>query len=339
MTLEQLARDQGVLVADRSKSCLASVETSTPDSTSYNLPLQARNVSTRPDSDQCVVRLLAAEINTASFAMYIFSISVVLQALLIVSMSGAADHGIYRKSLLLTFALTGSIATMLFLSVVPKIYVFGALLAIISNVSFGASFVLLNSFLPVLVRWHPSVQAVSSSLNQSSVDERADDDIFEHDEHQSETLLHSNNIAPVKNPRFTHATASPTLRLSTKTSSYGIGIGYIAAVIVQTLGIVIVIVAKPVTNSTTLNLRIVLFFVGLWWFVFTIPAALWLRPRPGPPLPFSDNGKQGQRWIGSIRYAWGSLFKTVLRARRLKDVVLFRKYSPLLIRVLGEVPF
>lgn len=105
------------------------------------------------------MQFLGADINTASFAMYTFSISVLVQALLIISMSGAADHGLYRKSLLLSFAFTGSVATMLFLVVVPKIYVFGALLAIISNTCFGASFVLLNSFLPVLVRRHPSIQA------------------------------------------------------------------------------------------------------------------------------------------------------------------------------------
>ena len=47
------------------------------------------------DAQQCVVDVLGLEINTASFAMYTFSISVLAQALLIISMSGAADHGRY----------------------------------------------------------------------------------------------------------------------------------------------------------------------------------------------------------------------------------------------------
>ena len=87
--------------------------------------------------------------------MYTFSISVLLQALLVVTMSGAADHGRYRKTLLITFALTGSVATMMFLPVTPAVYLLGSLWAIVGNVCFGASFVLLNSFLPVLVRHHP----------------------------------------------------------------------------------------------------------------------------------------------------------------------------------------
>lgn len=34
-------------------------------------------------------------IDTASFALYVFSLSVLLQALVVISMSGAADHGTY----------------------------------------------------------------------------------------------------------------------------------------------------------------------------------------------------------------------------------------------------
>jgi hypothetical protein len=95
---------------------------------------------------------------TASFAMYIFSLSVLLQSLIVVTMSGAADHGQYRKTLLIIFALTGSIATILFLPVTPKVYLLGSLWAIIGNICIGASFVLLNSFLPLLVRNHPSTR-------------------------------------------------------------------------------------------------------------------------------------------------------------------------------------
>ena len=124
--------------------------------------------------------------------------------------------------------------------------------------------------------------------------------------------------------QLSSAAVSPALRLSTKISSWGIGVGYIAAVIVQTLGIAIVVVADSMNTSTTLTLRIVLFLVGLWWFIFTIPAALWLRPRPGPPLPSTGKGKGSQRsWFGYVGYAWRSLGKTILRVRRLKDVMLF----------------
>lgn len=89
--------------------------------------------------------------------MYTFSISVLLQALVVVTMSGAADHGKFRKTMLLTFAAVGAVATMLFLPITPSAYLLGSVWAIIGNVCFGASFVLLNSFLPLLVRHHPKV--------------------------------------------------------------------------------------------------------------------------------------------------------------------------------------
>ncbi|KAL6714641.1 Autophagy protein 22 [Lecanora helva] len=317
ITLEQLARDQGVLLSDKSKPCSMTLETVAPakNGTTYDTL-----TASRPAGDgQCIVNFLGTEINTASFAMYTFSISVFLQALLIISMSGAADHGLYRKSLLLSFALAGSVATMLFIVVVPEIYAFGALLAVVSNISFGASFVLLNSFLPVLVRRHPSLQTALSEDETRDVIHRDHTEAgalpASGEEHPTDLLLKPTAT------RRSDAPVSQALQLSTKISSYGIGIGYIAAVIVQSLGILIVLIASPLTKSRTLILRVVLLFIGLWWFAFTIPAALWLRPRPGPPLSLASNRKSS--WVAYIIYAWSSLFKTIMRARRLKDVVLF----------------
>lgn len=268
----------------------------------------------------CVVYILGVEINTSSFAMYTFSISVLIQALVIISMSGAADHGRSRKTLLITFAITGAVSTMLFLPVVPKVYLLGALLAIIANTCFGASFVLLNSFLPLLVRYHPSVQQPSenetSDVSESEQD-RVSEDMEEDDRGyltSSNALLPHRNIDTKKSSEASLAAISPELKLSTKISANGIGIGYIAGLFVQSLAILLVVS----TGSTTFSLRLVLFIIGTWWLLFTIPAALWLRPRPGPPLPSSH-----QSWINYLAYAWKSLYLTVMRARQLRDLVTF----------------
>lgn len=318
-------------MSDRSTPCRASFDNPSPSTlvdTSVAHALRSAS-SPHPDTGQCIIRLLGAEINTASFAMYTFSLSVLLQALVIISMSGAADHGNYRKTLLLSFAFTGALATMLFLPIVPKVYLLGAVLAIISNTCFGASFVLLNSFLPVLVRNHPSTQegsidAHAQAAPLSPEDEHADSDSAEvSGEHLRDdataSLLVSSQTGHTKPASKESAPVSQALQLSTKISGYGIGIGYLAAVVVQTLSIGIVVL----TGSTTFSLRLVLFVVGLWWLVFTIPAALWLRPRPGPPIPFASNGTQSRTWLGYIAYAWRSLGRTILRARHLKDVTLF----------------
>ncbi|KAJ5177496.1 uncharacterized protein N7500_000195 [Penicillium coprophilum] len=318
ITLEQLARDRGVLLSDKTTPCSASWTPSLP-SPGSDAPVYLPRVS---DGGQCIIYFLGAEINTASFALYTFSLSVLVQAVLIISMSGAADHGTYRKKLLVVFAFVGSIATMLFLFVVPKIYLLGGLLAIISNTCFGASFVLLNSFLPVLVRYHPSLkegeEVTPSGGNATSPIGplfSSAGDIDRTNVSDSTPLLGSNGEIPKTSAA---SITSLELRLSTRISSNGIGIGYIGAVLLQVLSILVVVVVRPPTFS----LRVVLFLIGLWWFFFTIPAALWLRTRPGPPLLDSD-GKPLHSWIGHLIYAWKSLGKTMMRARQLKDIMIF----------------
>ena len=233
-------------------------------------------------------------------------------------MSGAADHGRFRKKFLLALAFTGAVALMLFIGIIPRLYLLGALVTIISNTCFGASFVLLNSFLPLLVRHHPSVQRPQSDEpTEEVVESLGYEDYEEHSLRDSTTGLLPDDHTDTIPSRPSPAALSPQLKLSTKISSNGIGIGYIAGLLVQSVAICIVIA----TGSTTFSLRLVLFIVGLWWFIFTIPAALWLRPRPGPPLPPSLSSNPN--WISYVIYAWMALWTTIKRARRLKDIVIF----------------
>ncbi|WPG97325.1 Hypothetical protein R9X50_00009900 [Acrodontium crateriforme] len=313
IVLEDLARlsATAVLASDHTKSCRVPELSAPGNYTMVNPP---------PGSQQCVFKFFGAEINTASFAMYTFSASVLIQSLVVITMSGAADHGRYRKTLLLTFAVVGSIATMLFLIVTPAVYLLGSLWAIIGNVCFGASFVLLNSFLPLLVRNHPSTRTHEASQQASysgdseiipprasSFDEPSMDDALD----STAALLPSSEQAMAYPD--SKSTSSEAMQLSTKISANGIGIGYIAAVIVQILSVF----TLSAMNATLFSLRLVLFFIGLWWFIFTIPSARWLRPRPGPPLAKSRS------WTAYVTYSWVKLGKTIIRARRLKDVLLF----------------
>ncbi|KAI7238714.1 MFS general substrate transporter [Hortaea werneckii] len=324
ITLEDLARASPTAVRadDHSKACNSHQH----GIDLYDLRDGITQLGTsKASSKQCVFNLLGAEVNTASFAMYTFSISVLLQALVVVTMSGAADHGRYRKALLVTFALTGSIATMLFLPVTPGIYWLGSLWAMVGNVCIGASFVLLNSFLPLLVRHHPAVQLTSDSGEaRTSRESGAQEERRGSGEHSDR------QVADDTTPLFqaaeqtttpyppSAAAPSPQMQLSTRISSYGVGIGYIASIMVQFLSVFIL----RTTGGSLFSLRLVLFAIGLWWLSFMIPAAIWLRPRPGPPLSYG-NGSKRLSWSGYTIYSWVNLGKTVARARRLKDVLLF----------------
>ena len=84
VALEQLARENGVLWSDRNTPC---VDTGQGDS--------RRLLTARADgaNDQCLINVLGAEITTASFAMYTFSMAVFCQALALISFSSVADYG------------------------------------------------------------------------------------------------------------------------------------------------------------------------------------------------------------------------------------------------------
>lgn len=266
------------------------------------------------------------DINTASFAMYTFSISVLVQAVLVVSISCAADHGNYRKRLLLAFGWIGSICVMAYIFVSKEVYLFGAFLAIISNTSFGASFVLLNSFLPLLVRHHPNVLYADGVYNQRADLNGLQSDSSSINSEQSPggtiTALPTGDTASEVHQLTRTSTkeelTSLELQLSTEISSKGIGIGYGAALFVQCVSIGILVAM----GSSTWSQRVVLLFIGSWWAIFTIPSAMWLRPRPGPPLPETRH-KGRWAWLAYLGLAWRNLYRTIKLARRLLDIMLF----------------
>ncbi|KAI1437632.1 autophagy-related protein 22-like protein [Xylaria sp. CBS 124048] len=317
--LESLARENGVLLSDRKTPCGDSARKS-------HGPHRSR------DDGQCIVSILGVEINTASFAMYTFSISVLLQAVLVVSISCAADHGNYRKRLLLTFAWVGSFCVMLYIFISKEVYLLGAILAIISNTSLGASFVLLNSFLPLLVRHHPRVlESADAAFEEDGDQHPAPDSPSLATSHtltdnplsnSTSALLRPSNANPelygLRRTKTHEELTSIELKLSTEISAKGIGIGYSAALFVQCVSIMLLLAL----GSSTWSQRVVLLFIGSWWAIFTIPAAMWLRPRPGPPL-VSSGHRGAKAWLSYVAYSWKNLYRTVTLARRLLDIVLF----------------
>ncbi len=94
MTLEQLARERGVLWSDKTTSCVAKTATRSAAPVLKGLLVRA----SEDQNNQCVIRILGAEITTSSFAMYTFSLAVFVQALALVSFSAVADHGEHEPS-------------------------------------------------------------------------------------------------------------------------------------------------------------------------------------------------------------------------------------------------
>ncbi|KAL4757358.1 MFS transporter [Aspergillus foveolatus] len=321
LTLEQLAREQGFL----SSSHLPCVG---PDA-----PPAAGN-GTAPANEACVVPLMGLEINTASFAMYTFSLAVLIQALTLVSFSALADYENNRKALLLAFGFIGSATSMLFMLIVPPVFVLGALLVVIGVTCLGSSFVVLNSFLPILVANDPSVQRASNKNRDELHDLHTEGDEFSlrswTDEEDTDGHAGPAGSKKAAEPEKASSSTSPELQLSTRISSRGVGLGYCAAVLVQILSILLLFTLSKTSmgkSHPTLPLRFVLLLVGIWWAAFTVVCSRWLRSRPGPPLesvtPGAGYRQKWRVWLRLVGFAWKSLWNTIKVALRLREVVVF----------------
>ncbi|KAJ6172777.1 Major facilitator superfamily domain general substrate transporter [Penicillium chermesinum] len=318
LTLEQLAREHGTL------------QTS-------HLPCwgpRAPANGTQSAGEQCMVGVMGLQISTASFAMYTFSLAVLIQALTLISFSALADYENNRKNLLLAFGFIGSATSMLFLLIAPSLFLLGSILVVIGVTCLGSSFVVLNSFLPVLVANHPSIQNVPGRNNEelSDLSRHGDPNWNPVNDDDSVDGIESEGLQPgytedgIKSKKM--KSSSPELQLSNQISSKGIGLGYSAAVFVQILSILLLVTLNKTSlakTSGTLPMRFVLLLVGIWWCLFTFVARRWLRTRPGPPLETSSApGRSRWRvWLGLVGFAWKSLWQTMKIAVKLREVLVF----------------
>jgi len=238
ITLEQLARDNGYTLPDHQTACSGSLN-STNQALSANTPGTA-----------CEVKWLGGWMDTASFPLYVFSISVSLQALVVASLGDAADHPVMRKSLLMFFAALGSLAATLFFFIDSSsaTWSLSAILAIVANVALGAGGVCLNSFIPSLAKTTPKVLAAKRDMTQGRSSTSGQQD----DEHYN-TLI---------------STATADI------SSNGVALGCTSGIIALCLSLILVISYHGNTDS----LRWTIGFTGVWWAVFSIPVIL-LPPR------------------------------------------------------------
>ena len=93
MTLEQLARERGVLWSDRTAPCITKAGSSSGINNRELAATLLARTAEQKGNGQCLIRVFGNEITTASFAMYTFSIAVFVQALVVVTFSAVADHG------------------------------------------------------------------------------------------------------------------------------------------------------------------------------------------------------------------------------------------------------
>src|SRR5437899_2950975 len=91
---------------------------------------------------------LGIKVHAGSFFPYVVSLSVLGQVLLLPVLGAVADYSHRKKEMLALFAYVGAVATLGLWIITGTSYLPGALLFLIANVSFGASVVFYNAFLP-----------------------------------------------------------------------------------------------------------------------------------------------------------------------------------------------
>ncbi|KAK9763583.1 Autophagy protein 22 [Basidiobolus ranarum] len=197
----------------------------------------------------CAIKIGDTFIGTNSFSLYVRALSVAIQALVFVGCGAIADHGRWRKALLLLFAILGSFSGMLFpLVYKPSLWWLAVILSVITSVCFGASYMFYTSYIPTITRYHPDVLQVHSQKDEEEI-------------------------------------ARVTEKVANTISSIGMAWGYFAGVVVLAISAIIVLVL----GQSNYSMQIACSFTCFWWFSFTYLPYKWLKSRPGPPLPESES--------------------------------------------------
>src|SRR5271168_1271859 len=97
---------------------------------------------------QGMLHLLGIPVDARSVWSYAVSLSVILQVILLPMVGAAADFGRRKKEILGATAYLGATATMAMFFLKGDAYLFGVVLFLIANVTFGAAEAIYNSFLP-----------------------------------------------------------------------------------------------------------------------------------------------------------------------------------------------
>ncbi|KAJ3730644.1 autophagy-related protein 22-like protein [Lentinula raphanica] len=293
--LEQFARDNGYLYPAKTERCSTIVSKLNEDS----------------PPGRCVVKIGWFWIDSASFSLYVFSASVLLQALTVISVGGIADHPPHRKILLLTCAWAGALAATFFLPLSSNspFWFLSALLAVIANVGFGTSVVAMNAYLPSLAKESPEVVKAYASFRNAegsvSVLGTETDDNNGH-EAIDQPLIHRPTTQAVQNLKSQYE--DELSRTTSRISSFGIALGYGAGIFLLFVALIPVTIMK----GATFSLRLAIFLSGIWWAVFTIPALIWLPSGQNNALIDDEDAV----WVDVETVAAGkwSLWKEVVAA-------------------------
>ncbi|MBW0471940.1 hypothetical protein O181_011655 [Austropuccinia psidii MF-1] len=236
IVLEQFSRDNAFIYPSYTDPC--------PDSSKIHW-----NDTLHANDDQisqkiiCKTQLWGKWINVSTFPLYVSSITLACQALMLTSMSSAADDEHRRKFLLVAFAICGSFSATLFFIIDSSFFFwqFVALFALISNTALSASTVCLNSLLPGIAK-EKALEQVTRSANDE-----------QHTPYADKSLV-STYISQI--------------------SAKGVAFGFSSGILALCLSLLLVYARDGDLKS----MRCVIGISALCWGFLTLPAAYLLPP-------------------------------------------------------------
>ncbi|KAF9354466.1 Autophagy protein 22 [Mortierella sp. AD094] len=283
---------------------------------------------------KCVKRVFGDHyLDPGTISLYISSLSAIVSFIVSLSIAAVADHGSYRKTLLVVFAIIGCIASVAFFLVQsPSMFWLTVVLSPLGWACYNVSSVFSNAFLPIYVRAHPKVlEAVEKAtayrimheIDEKNKVQSSNDSDYSGDNVDRRLGSHSDNSGSTQ-PGKVLTTPTDTItsvfstaeqrkveeQVSNDLSAWCAGAANVGSVVVQ--GICIGI-SLGMGNSL-LSLQVAIAFTGVWWLVWTIAVMPWLDARPGPPMP------KGRNWVA---YSWSKNFKTLRSMRQLSQVTKF----------------
>lgn len=294
--LEQLARENGVLASDHLTPCT----NKPPDGNPIPHPPPPGDIAGKAGA--CVLPIMGKRfyIDTSSYALYTFSFSVLLQTICVLTVSGIADNSNFKKKLIVLFGTLGGLTTAAFFFLGSHNYYAASLLAIFANCAFGCVNVLMNSYLTILINNYPfqSLLNVDDTPEEQSVDEpsleNADD----------ETMLVTN---------------SELGRVGSKVSGIGTSTGYMSALFIQICALFSLVRLKDINDDMIWCIKTVIASIGIWWFVWQIPIAAFLRNMKSGNATYNNEIKL----TTMIKKGYHDLGHAIYRIKDLKDIYFF----------------
>lgn len=183
----------------------------------------------------------------------------------------------------------------------------------------------MNAYLPTLARASEEVvkaradmlSAVGESeLGQQSNDSDAGDASEPLLASQDDASGHDHSGSNALREAYNNALSRATSRIS----SFGIAIGYAAGIILLIIALI------PVTklHGTTFSLRLAIGMSGIWWAMFSVPAAAWLPSGKAKEADVESEDVEGRKEPWNTKREIGKAWKRLGNMLRWREVKRLR---------------